>query len=331
MFVSVLFVRGILAELHHQGLSTPEILRGLNVSDDVLSDLRARIPCGDLERIIGRALQLSNDPGLGLSMGSRAPESMLQLLGYLLLSCRTLREAFGALQRYAALTVNDAGWGLTEDGEHATFSYRCPLPHGPGSRFAAEYVLAMALRIARHFVPVHDAPVERISFRHEAPSYEDRYARIFQCAVGFDQPFDGIVFARRILDVPQFHADEQTNWALRDTAERLLSELDRPATLADRLRGILRSETVLVTVEVDKLARSVGLTRRSLRRRLAAEGTSFTMLVDEARCRLACEELRREESIRTISERVGYSEPSAFHRAFRRWTGQTPSEYVRGA
>src|ERR1700712_878144 len=126
MFRSVVVVRGILAELSRRGPTTDEVLHGVGISRDVLSDLRARIPCGDLERLIARAVQLSGDPGLGLTLGEKAPESMLQILGYLLLSCRTLRDAFAALERYAALTVDGAGWLLSEIGDSATFAYQCP-------------------------------------------------------------------------------------------------------------------------------------------------------------------------------------------------------------
>jgi AraC-like DNA-binding protein len=335
MFVSVIFVRGILAELHSQGHSRVDIVHGLGVHEDLLSDLRARIAGSELERMIVHATELSGDPGLGLSMGARAPESMLQILGYLLLSCRTLREACAVLSRYAVLTVDGASWQLSEQDGVATFAFACPLAAGATSRFASEFVLAMATRIAGHFISQRQARSSgrllAVHFQHEAPGYAERYQHVFHREVMFRQAENALVFPAQWLDVPQFHGDPLINLALRDTAERLLSELERPATLSDRVRAVLRSEAILNDVEIGKLARAVGLTRRALRRRLAAEGTSFTALVDEARCKLACDELRREGSIRNISERVGYSEPSAFHRAFRRWTGQTPNEFARGA
>ncbi|MEY4510290.1 MAG: hypothetical protein RLZZ450_2412 [Pseudomonadota bacterium] len=335
MFVSVIFVRGILAELHSRGHSRADIVQSLGVPENVLTDLRARVACSDLDRMIVRATELSGDPGFGLSMGSRAPESMLQILGYLLLSCRTLREAFGVLSRYAVLTVDGASWELREQGEEATFGFACPLAADTTSRFSAEFVLTMALRIAGHFITERTGRFSErllgVHFQHAAPSYAERYQQVFQRQVEFAQAHNALVFPSKLLDVPQFHGDPLINTALRETAERLLSELERPTTLSDRVRVVLRGEAILNEVQIDKLARTVGLTRRALRRRLAAEGTSFTALVDEARCKLACDELRREGSIRNISERVGYSEPSAFHRAFRRWTGQTPNEFARGA
>ena len=331
MFVSVLFVRGILAELAHRGHSAEAALDGLSLPETVLSEPRARVPFGDFERLLARAVQLTGDPGFGLTLGETAPETTLQLLGYLLLSCRTLRDSFDVLERYAALSIDGAGWSLSEREGRATFAFECPMLTDVGQRFASEYTMAMALRVARHFVSDLPLQLTSVQFRHEDPGYAARYQRVFGTAVQFGQPLNAISYPAALLDVPQRHADEATNWALRDTADRLLQTMDRPSSLAERVRGVLRSEAMLAAPEVEKLARTIGLTRRAMRRRLAAEGTSFTLLVDEARCRLACEELRRDGSVRTISERMGYSEPSAFYRAFRRWTGQTPSEFVRSA
>jgi AraC-like DNA-binding protein len=114
---------------------------------------------------------------------------------------------------------------------------------------------------------------------------------------------------------------------LGDTAERLLREREG-ATTVDRVRTVLRYRRDLSDVDSTTLAAAVGLTPRALRRRLGAEGASLTTLLDEARLRLACEDLKRpDSSIKEISDRLGFSEPSAFHRAFKRWTGQTPAQF----
>jgi AraC-like DNA-binding protein len=103
---------------------------------------------------------------------------------------------------------------------------------------------------------------------------------------------------------------------LGDTAERLLREREGSTTV-DRVRTVLRYRRDLSNLDSNTLAAAVGLTPRALRRRLGAEGASLTALLDEARLRLACEDLKRpDSSIKEISDRLGFSEPSAFHRAF---------------
>jgi len=331
MFVSVIIVRGILAELQRHGVEPAVALAGLDLPEDQLSDLRARISFAQLDRVIERAISLSGDPGLGLSMGVNAPESMLQILGHLMVSCRTPRDAFVVFERYSPLLADSVRYSLSEDGELAKFTYHCPVPLGDTSRFAAEYVLVMAQRIAQHFVPQGALHPNALLFEHAEPEYAHRYARVFNCPVQFNQPSSGIVFPRSVLDATQLHADATVNTALRDVAERMYQEIDEPRSVSERIRELLHYESNLSVVDIGKLARSLAITPRSLRRRLAAEGVSLTTLVDEARCRLACEELRRNGSIKAIAERVGFSEPSAFHRAFKRWTGQTPLEYLRGS
>jgi AraC-like DNA-binding protein len=329
MFVSVIIVRGILAELQRHGIEPAETLLGLDLREEQLADLRSRISFAELDRVITRAIGLSGDPGLGLSMGIHAPESMLQILGHLMVSCRTPRDAFTVFERYSPLLADSVRYTLSEEGEQARFTYHCPVPLGDTSRFAAEYVLVMAQRIANHFVADATLHPSAVLFEHARPDYAHRYDRVFECPAYYEQQHSGLIFPRSVLDATQLHADATVNTALREMAERMYQDIDEPRSVSDRIRELLRYESSLAVVDIGKLARALGITPRSLRRRLAAEGVSLTALLDEARCRLACEELRRNGSIKAIAERVGFSEPSAFHRAFKRWTGQTPLEYLR--
>jgi AraC-like DNA-binding protein len=329
MMVSVVFVRGILSELENSGINPAAALHGLPLTEDALSDVRGRVALSDFETLISRTIDLLGDPGFGLTLAQHAPPNMLQILGLLLLSSRNLREAFALLQRYGELTTDGVSFSLSEHGQLATFSYHCPIRLQSSTRFAADFTLVTTLRLAQHFFGgVHYRPT-RVTFEHEAPSYRDRYEPIFGCPVQFGQRTNALTFPQAILDQTQHHADPTVSAALCQVGDRVLAELARPRSLSERIRVLLSCNGALAAVDPSKLARGVGLTRRALRRRLAAEGTSLSDLVDEARCKVACEELRRAGSIENVAERVGYSERSAFHRAFKRWTGQTPIEYVR--
>ncbi|HEX5659076.1 MAG TPA: AraC family transcriptional regulator [Polyangiales bacterium] len=330
MMVSIVLVRGILAELKSHRIDTSSVLEGLSLTEDALSDVRGRLPIADFEVLVERAIALRADPGFGLTLARNAPANMLQILGLMLLSSRTLRDAFALLTRYSELTADGISYTLAEHGQQATFTFHCPIGVDTTSRFAADFTLVTVLRVCQHFFGgVADGPL-RVLFEHEAPTYRDRYEPLFGCPVAFGQRSNALVFPQAILDQVQFHADSTVNAALCQMGDQVLSELSRPRSLSDRIRVLLQANGALASVDPSRLARGVGLTRRALRRRLAAEGTSLSDLVDEARCKVACEELRRSGSIETVAERVGYSERSAFHRAFKRWTGQTPIEYARG-
>lgn len=329
MFVSVVILRGIVAEVRRHGVVASAILSDTDISEEMLSNIRVRVPFAALARVVEAAIALSGDAGLGLSIGEHAPASMLQLLGYLLQSCRTLRDAAGLLQRYSPLLSDGLGYELSESGEVARFNYHCPVPLGLTSRFGAECVLLMTRRISRHFVRDPNIDGLRVQFEHAEPDYLHRYQRCFDCPVSFGQDSNALIFPRRLLDEAQPHADPTVNTALRDLCDRLLLEIDRPRTTAERVEVLLRYEANLAEVDIHKISRELGLTERSLRRRLAAENTSLTTLIDLARLAVASDELRRERPIKEIAEQLGFSEASAFHRAFKRWTGQTPLEYAQ--
>ncbi len=330
MSVSIIMIRGILWELRSRGVDPEPLLTECELAKDAVADIRTTVSSESYHRFVRRALEVTGDPGLGLSMGSRAPENMLQIVGHLMLASNTLREAFNLFRRYSLLFAAGVKWELTERNEQAIFSYVPASQLGDTTRFTNEYVMSTASRIGRHFSVRPEAHAIEVHFQHPPPNYASRYEGVFGCPVRFGQSANEIVFASALLDVAQLHADDTVRAMLGDTAERLLREREG-ATTVDRVRTVLRYRRDLSDVDSTTLAAAVGLTPRALRRRLGAEGASLTALLDEARLRLACEDLKRpDSSIKEISDRLGFSEPSAFHRAFKRWTGQTPAQFGKG-
>jgi AraC-like DNA-binding protein len=328
MFVSVVIVRGILAELRQRGVSADELFGGTSLSEDYLADMRAMVHIDEFEHLVTRAMLLSKNPGLGLSVGMNAPETMFQILAHLALAVPTLRAAYGLIERYSSLLVDDLRLALTQIGDRAEFKFGFHGAIGEDTaRFGVECLAAVCLRIGyRHFAP--DAKPLAMRFRHAEPAYSERYRAAFGCEVLFEQADNAIVSDAELLDLKQRHADLAMERVLRDAAERMLDEMKNQVGYAQRLKALLRHEPDLCNLDVQRLARELGVTHRVLRRRLAAENTSLSKLVEETRLDIARAELRKPHgTIKEAAARLGYSEASAFHRAFKRWTGLTPSEY----
>jgi len=164
--------------------------------------------------------------------------------------------------------------------------------------------------------------------RHAEPDYAAEYERVFRCPVRFAAAANEIVFNRRLLDLQQLHRDEILCELLRERADQLLADTHTTERLAERIIDGLKLQLQLGGTDPAQVAQRLGMTLRSLQRRLQSSSLSMSRLIDDARREVACASLRRRDvPIKDIAHRLGFSEPSAFHRAFKRWTGMTPAQF----
>jgi AraC-like DNA-binding protein len=328
VFVSVLMVRILLDECRVRGVAAESLLAGTTLTNQQLADVRTRVPSELFAKLACRALRLTHDDGLGLSLGARIPVQALQVIGYLLSSAPTLRHAYGDFHRYASIVAENPTWMMREQGSSAHFEFNSAIDEPNTLRMANDWSVSLAYRIIAACAPDSDRDEISVAFSHPRPAYAARYAAVFERSVRFGQRRNAVIFPRAWLDAPQPHGDPGTCEGLREIAERLLSSVNRSKRLGDRVRVLLRQEAKLARIDVGALARKLGLSQSALRRRLASEGLSPSQLVDEARCRLARAELARiDTSIKQVADALGYAELRSFHRAFKRWTGKTPADY----
>lgn len=330
MFVSVLFVRGILDELNRQGFPLEDMETKLRLDRDQLDDMRNPIGIADFALIVSKAMVLSKNPALGLTMGFGAPDRFLQVLSHLAMSGATPLEAFEAFKRYSAMLVDGFTLNLSLGSSTAkmTFAFQ-PVPDADLMRFANDFTAANTLHVLRAFGETR-AP-HYVLLKHPAPSYVGLYEQLFRCPVYFEQQENAVVGDASALGVRQAHHDKATVLILRGAADELMAATQKQS-MASRIQANLRVAQDLANVNPSRMARTYGVSARALRRRLADEGTTLSTLLDNARKEVVLAELARPGgSVKVAAELAGYSEPSALSRAFRRWTGTTPGRYRRNA
>jgi AraC-like DNA-binding protein len=175
--------------------------------------------------------------------------------------------------------------------------------------------------------PPDRLPREHVYFEHARPDHHPECARVFGGAVGYGHGQTAIEFDRAALDERGIHHHPELHQLLRPHAERALARATGKAGAGERLRQYLLTHPATgAGSDMTSVARALGMSVRSLRRRLSREGTSFKAILEESLAATATQYLDA-RSIQETAYAMGFSDPSTFHRAFKRWTGMTPTQY----
>ncbi len=259
-------------------------------------------------------------------MGEHISVSALHVVGHLLLTSRNLREAAAQFGRFAPLVFAGAEFKLEEGPDESSYGFTAPPVDAAGEAFCADLTLTIVMNVVRALL-VSKSPPTRVELRHEGPDDASFYETVLGGPVVFGAMHNRVVFPSTVLDETRRLGDEQLQLMLNERAERLLAQRGQGQDVVLRVRDAMRSAD-LDTFDLGRAAQALGMGTATLRRRLSERGTAFSQLVDEVRRDLACEALRQSRyDIKQLSARLGFSEPRAFHRAFRRWTGTTPARF----
>ena len=173
----------------------------------------------------------------------------------------------------------------------------------------------------------------QVCFAHPAPEDQSEHRRFFRRPVRFGAGSNSMILSAADASRPMQAADEALASIVRRRLDKVLAERDLhgPGPLGGRVRGIMVEHLGETTVTPETVARTLAVSRRTLSRRLAEEGTSFRNVLDDVRREFACAMLQdRNLSVADVAFFLEYSEPAAFDRSFRRWTGQTPRAFRSG-
>jgi AraC-like DNA-binding protein len=327
MSVSIALVRTLVEAVDRATGKGDVFFERANLTPQELEDSEVRIPLERYDELQLLALEVSGDEALGIHMGERASLATFDILGSLSLHAPTLRDAVDVLLRFHRILSDCPDSTLVEEGDRATLRYEYPRSHPRCNQIREEFGLTVLTRIGQAYLGEGAYPLAAC-FRHAAPEYRGEYTRAFGGAERFDQPYTGLEIERSWLDRPQMHQNPSLFSMLETQALRKLTRIGPRATAADRVRAQLLQEDPAARPNMEAIARKLGMSARSLRRRLTEEQVSFSTLAEEtlgAMARELLDDPRR--TIHDVAYTMGFSEPSAFHRAFKRWTGLTPKTY----
>lgn len=329
MAVSILVVRALVEAVEATGFDRAQLFELADFDPRRIDDGEGRATLSEYDALIDAALDVTGDPAFGLHMGEMLNATAHSLTGHLVAHAPTLRDAIDALLRFHRLLTDRPMLRFVEEAGVATLHYDVAPGTPRRERFRAETGMVGFFRMVRHFSR-GGAPA-RVCFVHAAPAYRYEYDRVFDGLAVFEEPSTCIVLDRGALEGVQLHQDPELLHALWEQAERRLLRMSREVTFAQRVWLHLVEQPRGSDADLESVSRALGVGSRTLRRRLQHEGASFVDLFEQARAHRATSLLR--DGARTIEEtayEMGFSDASAFHRAFKRWTGTTPSAFRRG-
>lgn len=266
----------------------------------------------------------SGDPAIGLHVALALEPQIYHYVLYVALSGATLADALGLLARYVPLMEAYPGAALTvaRRGPRVTLT----MGRGPGGAQVgamSEFALLGVLRFCR-WITAHPVRPLEVRFSHAAPADVTEHARLLDADPRFGARDDALVLDARDLRRPSVHADEDLHALHKDFAETRLMGLERDDVRV-RAEAHLRAELGRRRCEIGDVARALGASERTLQRRLALAGTTFSEVLDDVRRALVLKGLARGEPLEALASRAAFSGYSALYRAVKRWTGSPPS------
>jgi len=319
---------GVLVRLAYQAMQAleidgAEVLQRIGLRHEQLEEKDLRTPHSAQTLFWTVMEEVSGDPDIGLHLGEKTPVFKGQVLEYLFLSSETFGEGLKRALNYQRL-LSDAVNATLEQDELGM--YVGNISFSGGFRHLTECVVVAVLKFFDYVTEGRFQPLE-IHFEHAAGRNPAEYERAFPCPVRFGQAGNRIYFAADVLQIESSHAEPELLRLHEQLASEHVAKLEKQDFIArvNRLIGELLESG---NANLDMVAERLGLKPRSLRTRLAEVDTNFNQLLADYRCNLAKKLLARtDESIDEIVYLTGFSEPSTFYRAFKRWVGQTPVEY----
>jgi AraC-like DNA-binding protein len=321
--------RAIVSLCRDRGVATERLLCAAGISDKIMTDPETRVPVHQAFALWEEAQRCTPEGLIARDTLESLPFGAYGVIEYLAAACSTPREALTKFIRHYRLVNGAFELQLNvQDGSQSLDLHNPFDPEGP-SHLYVEFVFLALQRLLRFTAGVDWHPKE-VRFVHPAYPRSAEYQQAFDCIVRFNQAGNRMLLDNRLLDIPQPQADPLLSEIMDYHAQRLLKQLPVEEDFLSDLRRVLGEGLRLGDVCIKTTARKMAISCRALQRKLNVQGTSYSEVLDRLRYELAVDLLTHGQiEIEDVSLYLRFSEPSSFYRAFRRWTGKTPREYLQ--
>jgi AraC-like DNA-binding protein len=333
------YPRGLLDFAVSKGADRAALLEQSGITAEALDHQDNRVPVANYVALFEAAARLTGNPAIGLEYGKAVRMQEISIVGLICEACETVLEVPIQLNRYAELVVDE------DRGEPATLMRGAARDggvwiEGPSNLFTENPLIAeaeLARLVWNTRVMFANTPEfqgikfpRRVHLMREAPAHAAEFERVFDAPVVFGADWNAMEIDPAFLGLKQPPVNRYVFGVLSERAEALLASLQQSRTTRGRVEAILMPILHTGAASMDMVADKLGLSRQTLYRQLKTEGVTFEEVLDELRHKLALHFLAgKKVSVNETAYLVGFSDPAAFSRAFKRWTGMSPRDAQR--
>ena len=332
------FIQTLLRMVWDKGYDFSVILNEAGLDFDQLDEAapayRAEISAMQYSRIYQSVLRLLQDETFGTTGSEMVAPGAFRMMCYCIISCDNLGQAIlRASEFYRTFYDERSQLYANFSDQYARVGYRTMMREGKPRVAAADaYGLVMWHRF---FGWLCGRPIElkRVDFTGDTPQRLEKYEKLFGCPLYFNQAHDLLYFDSACLAWPVVHTEHSLREFLRTAPYQLLIMENSPGSnnLSAQVKAMIGHDFSEGFPGFETISSALNMSAPTLRRRLKREGTTFQRLKDDARCEAAKLCLQRPElSINEVALQMGFTDPSAFHRSFKKWTQQTPGQFRAG-
>lgn len=325
--VDINFVNGLLKNAEKLYLDTEQLLQHAGISPELLNIPKARVTGHQFAKLSMLVVQASNDECIGYLQRPLKVGTFF-IMGELALHCNNLGQAMKKCAHFIRLFDCGVDMQINEDGMYTAFRLVPSSDQEPSDPFFYEITL-MTFRQLFGWLIGKQIALRYVHFTHLQPEYVHEYQGMYRCLVECEQQYNELVFLSSYLDESVVQTERLLKDFLLEGPLFLLQHINNEESYVGRIRQLLSNNLVLFP-ELEEVAEKLNITPRTLRRNLKKEGRSYQEIKNDMRRDMAIYFLTRKNmSIVEAADKIGFSTPSTFIRAFKSWTGVTPYAYQK--
>lgn len=327
LLVNAATAQWLIRKLEETGIEASRLLDGINLEYGWLDSEESLITYPDYIRLVTNALNVTRDSALGLKLGQTINLAMFGAFGYALMSSRTLRDASDVFLKYQELPGQLTMISSEQDGYDLVIRFKPLYPFEDQVLiYAIEEVLSTTY-YGMNFLVNQEIKLMEICLSYPAPEHAGLYEEMFHCPVKFKMHENCMRLNAVYFDLPVSSADKNVYEYCTHFCDEMLKGRRNPYPFVENIRNIIMTSLDRY-IKIEEMAKELGLSIRSLNRRLKECGTSYKKIMNGVRTDLATRYLEDTNlSIDQIADLIGFSETTAFRKAFKAWTGNSATQH----